>query len=272
MRIFKQDVNSDKVRLIFFGDTHVGNENFNEEKLKQMVSFACKSPIPYVLFGMGDFVDAITVNDKRFWSSSIATKKEMLQDLTRQQMKHFATIIKPAVDSSLATYFVIGNHEEKAIKRDNFNCYLYLLEDLLQDKAQACDKLAIVRLLLKSGTAIVRQDIFLTHGIGGGFREGAALNTIYDLSRFYVADIYAMGHQHKLKTSFTDMVAVDNRGEVKRIRKHYLVTGTFLEAIKKDTVNYFEGHRGEPTTAGWIVLDINIKNDDKKIETNVTLF
>ncbi len=78
---------------------------------------------------------------------------------------------------------------------------------------------------------------------------------------------------YKLRYNFSNFVELNNRCNIKKSKRHYIVTGTFLETIEEDKTNYFEGHRGEVVSSGYVTVDlfINTCGNSRTLDIEVKL-
>jgi UDP-2,3-diacylglucosamine pyrophosphatase LpxH len=251
-----------KVRIFIFSDTHVGNSACDIKAVKRFVfdvANYCKDENETViLLGLGDYIDCITPDDKRFNFKEVA-KEIDLNDVARMQMKEFYAIVEPAVEKVDYAIFLLGNHEEKLINQKFFNVYDYLCEDLSDGKIIKGGYESLIRLKLSRSTACVNYDIFATHGAGaGGWREGAAINYIYDVSRFYDCDTYLCGHLHRLVKKTSSFLYINSNNEIAERKRHFGIAGSFLLRNVEKVRSYMEGRRGEPSLLGYLVLSLNL--------------
>lgn len=256
--------------VFFIGDIHVGNASTNLDAVGQAVKIIANEPknVSVVLVGLGDYVDAITIDDKRF--NPTEPLQYPLHDLPRQQMKHFSEIIKPAIYRSNHSIFLAGNHEEKFSLKKNIDLMDYLINDLfreMQGRVQYGGYEALIRLkLLGKGTSVFDYDIYCSHGSGGGgAREGSPINTVYDMSRYCDADCYVIGHLHRLRAETSAHYALNNRNALVHRFKHYGVGGSFLNRYTENTRNYMEGKRGEPAVFGFLKLSLYTDGNNRLV-------
>lgn len=273
-----------KASLVFLGDTHVGANNFAKKKffraLNDIREIKKKHPVKIIL--LGDMIDAIThLGDKRFNPAEIAEhyKLKDLKDLPRKQMKEFVEFLgdlKNDVDIAL-----IGNHEEAYIKHNGFDVYDYLCTDLLGNKDLQLGFKGLVRYTIrmpKRRGLSANFDLALSHGsYGGGFREGYVLNLIFDLFKDIEADIYAIGHLHKMAYKVTEYYRLsDGRATPLRFlekKRLHLVNGCFLQKYKLGHRAYGEGKKGQSIDIGFYEVEFfrqNLVRDDGKYYDEIT--
>lgn len=259
-----------ELSIFFIGDVHVGNACFDEQAFKQdisMIAETAKNKMVRVV-GMGDYVDAITVDDKkRFSPSEIDSNYTLhdLKDLPRRQMKYFYNLIKP-----IAPYFkhaFVGNHEESYIKYNSFDIYDYLCTDLIG----GCEKLGYSGFLTftlqpyENGITATRKFLISgTHGNGGGgFLAGYTRSNMMEIFRYNRADIYVMGHVHHMDVYSPSLRTVTkNSDKIGSITENYITNGCYLRDQKEGVRNYFEGKKGTPPDIGCVELQIKYYSDE----------
>jgi len=266
MEIIKQRINSETVNIYTIFDTHFGAANQREKEFKELVKIIEKDKNGYWIGG-GDFIEAITLNDKRFSPGELQRKYNLrdLNDLPRKQMKEFYNIIKPIRSRCLG--LLIGNHEEKYIKYNHFDVYDYLASDLMENHELKMGGNGFI--LLNMGKSCRRNvKIFCTHGEGVSTSpdDGSVINSLKRLCADKIADIYLAGHVHRLLTSVEDIIDIDSAGNIYYPRKVYGIGGAWLKKYQIGNSGYFESRRGNETPAGYLKLCLSTSNQDHKLE------
>ena len=121
-REFSVDI-GDEINIYFIGDIHEGNVNHAESEFKRAIQIIKDDPNGYWI-GMGDYVEAITTDDKkRFNPITIAKKYGIrdLKDLPFRQMEVVYSRFQPIEDRCLC--LLLGNHEESYIKHNSSDIY-----------------------------------------------------------------------------------------------------------------------------------------------------
>jgi hypothetical protein len=99
-----------RIRLVFLGDEHVGHRNCQEGLLGETIGAVMADENAYII-GLGDSIDAINMQDKRFSPGELASWVSIgdLVDLARAETQRYAEIVRPAAGRMLAR--LEGNHE-----------------------------------------------------------------------------------------------------------------------------------------------------------------
>lgn len=233
----------DKVTIYFAGDLHIGNVNFDRRSFVELINIIKEDQNAYFI-GMGDYLDCININDKRFDAKTI-DKTYRIKDLSNLavvQAQDFIKLVTPIKDKILL--LLSGNHESKYTRVYNMDIFTYI-----------CDKLNVsYRIenvgMVKLNVAIQNRDnrmvtMFLNHGDGGnGKREGYPLNILHDVFRWSDCDVNIMGHIHQLVEDKKYFFSINPKtNKFSQRAKLYGVSGTFLKTYEEGNINYFE-HKG----------------------------
>jgi len=246
----KSDLN-----IYFLGDVHEGNSNHDAKAFAKAVDIIKKDENA-VWIGMGDMIDAINHKDPRFDPIEIAREYGLkhLKDLPSEQTRRLYDKIRPIQYKCIA--LLRGNHEESYIRHNAFDATAYLSE--LMDDVPIVGYTGFVRVGLvskKKGNRRTYLRIYVTHGVGGGgYREGYPINVIHDVSRWVEADVYVMGHIHRMSIDKQTILGVRDSGEAFVYDRWYGTNGCFLLKARTGTRGYFEGKRGPMSSIGMLVL------------------
>lgn len=237
------------VSLWFLGDAHTGALGFAKNKLVDTVGQIKGDPHSYVI-GMGDYCDFIGLRDPRFDPSQIDSQYKVadLSTLADKQLQQFKDILNPVRDRIIG--WLEGNHEEKWEKFYHFsptrNLEAWAWEHNKQCKALSGEALVRVCIKVKNESkARYRVLVYVTHGWGAARTEGADLNKVVELQKSVDADVYAMGHGHKmlhLGYSRVGMMDTRQRGglDLRTMERPlaFFLTGSYLRTYAKGESGY----------------------------------
>jgi hypothetical protein len=270
MEVFNYDIVSKfkEFSIIFIGDVHVGNVNFNDYAFKKCIEYIEKirKVRKVKVIGVGDYIDAIGHKDaKRFNPVEISDKYRLkdLKDLSRRQMEDFAEFLKPIKD--LILFMLIGNHEEAYIKYNGFDVYDYLCKDLLNVDKKGFLALGrlVFRIINDKGDRISSKKIKLacTHGKhAGGFTGGAPLNTCIETFRAFIADVCMIAHSHKPGIKSYSKADINENGKLIKTWRWYGINPSFMEPLIPGNKSYAEGSKGEMPSIGFTELNVRREN------------
>lgn len=243
MKVFEKTIIlDDKTKpliLIPFGDIHIGASGVNKGYFNKTIKFIKETPNCYAI-GMGDFVDAINIKDKRFDIKSIdRCFFDDLDNLPIAQMDYFINSIRPIKNRILC--MIPGNHEEKF----RINNSIDLMHEIYRElKIPIGDYMSFLKLKFDRKQFKGKPSpmtIWLQHGWFAGRKMGGKVNQLMDVANTYDADMYFSGHSHDLFMTTLEKMTLSPRGlDVIKTKKVFVNTGTFLETVTKRGTSYGE--------------------------------
>ena len=115
-----------------------------------------------------------------------------------EQLKHCVRIFEPIKDKILAV--LSGNHENRVYKSDGLDITEIMSAQLgISDRYSPTTALLFIRFGKRATGHHGRPQLYtayVTHGSGGGRKEGGKVNRLADLASIVDADIYIHGHTH----------------------------------------------------------------------------
>jgi predicted phosphodiesterase len=158
------------------------------KSILERIEYIRKTPNAYCILD-GDLMDtAIT-------SSIGDTYGANLQPM--EQLKHCTKIFEPIKDKILSV--LPGNHENRAYKTDGIDMTEIMCSQLgIANRYSPTTALLFIRFGRNSEHTNRKQlyTVYVTHGTGGGRREGGKVNRLADLASIVDADIYIHAHTH----------------------------------------------------------------------------
>lgn len=201
MKTIKIDLPSeiDGIELVPIGDLHLGDAMSDWEHIQRLIKYVQDTPNAYAVL-LGDLMDTAV-------ASSIGdTYGENLRPM--EQLRQCEMIFEPIKDKILAV--VHGNHENRVYKTDGLDLTQIMCNQLgISDRYSATTALLFIRFGRDKshGKDPKHRDrklcytVYLSHGSGGGRKEGGKINRLADLAQIVDADVYICGHTH-LPASF----------------------------------------------------------------------
>lgn len=170
-------------------DLHIGDAECDYKAILAKIEYIKNTPNAYCILD-GDLMDTAI-------ASSIGdTYAANIQPM--EQLKRCVEIFEPIKDKILAV--LPGNHENRVYKSDGIDTTELMCSQLgIYAKYSPTTALLFVRFgknekHRKGGKQL--YTIYVTHGSGGGRREGGKVNRLADLASIVDADIYIHGHTH----------------------------------------------------------------------------
>jgi len=249
--------NNNTVNLIPFGDVHYGSELFAKDVWEEFLSKHRKRMNNTYFLGMGDYIDFASSSERRnFRNSELHDSTEELLDSVAYNMIHeFYTQIKFMKKHTIG---LIGGNHFWQFNSNNMSSD-ERLSQLMETKYLGST--SAIRLFLTYGDGMTLSvDIFASHGKGSGKLPGSAYNSVEDMSRYCVADIFLMGHDHsrgvipgrtRLEPRFCEETQTMDIIE----RTPYLCrTGSFLKGYETGKRSYVVDGHYPPSSLGSIKL------------------
>lgn len=234
--------------LVPLGDVHVGPVNCDEELLERTIAQIKEKAWWWI--GMGDYVDAIKLGDKRFDPALLHPRfLPRLDDLVYAQCERFLEIVAPIKDRCIG--LLCGNHEEMIRMRYGENVMRILCQDL---KAPNLEYNCFIRLSTISGHYL----IFAEHGRGGGAQPGTKLSSLMNRARDFHADLFLRGHVHERMVRDQPVLTWGGEKRLKVRHRLFALTGTYLQTYAVGaTSSYGEKQAYMPIPLGAVAIHLN---------------
>lgn len=188
--------------IIPLADFHIGDAMSDWEQIQSLLKHIEETPNCYCILG-GDLMDTAI-------SSSIGdTYGANIQPM--EQLEMAVRLFEPIKDKILCVLH--GNHENRVYKTDGIDMTQLMCNQLgIAERYSNTTALLFVRIGVdnrhghdKSHVRQIAYTIYVTHGAGGGRKEGGKINRLVDLANITDADIYICAHTHLpalLKTGY----------------------------------------------------------------------
>lgn len=217
------------ISLHTFADWHIGDKFCAFDEIKKQVEYVEANPYAYIILN-GDLLNNATK------TSVSDTYAELLTPM--QQIAKAVEILKPVKHKIL--FADSGNHEARTYRNDGIDITAFIMKELgIEDRY--CREGGV--LFIKVGEspnvkntsdntkkAQILYAIYITHGSGGGRKEGAKAIRLADMASIVDADIYIHSHTHlpmvmRTATYRTDM----SNCRVKKVDKLFVNTSAKLD-------------------------------------------
>lgn len=238
MNVIQHDIKiSEKspVTLIPISDIHFGHASCDVKFLEKTIE-AIKAPNTYTVF-LGDMIDAIPTQDRRFENKSIAPDLlKCLDNLHHVQTSRLTRMFEPISDKILG--ILPGNHEISLKKSFSYDATAVMAESL--NIPIITDPGFLVLKFNRTKTSSFRIKILCNHGISTARRKGGVVNALEDISRYIDADIYLTGHSHQRFSTSQDVVYLNNKNVLTTHKRMFGNTGSCMNnyVLNDDTDNW----------------------------------
>ena len=216
--------NMKEAEIHIFADLHIGDRFCDKELIKQRIEAVKSNPNAFCILN-GDIMNNAT---KTSVSDSYAEEIPPME-----QLDTFVEMFEPIKDRILA--ITQGNHENRTYIKEGIDLTAVASKQLgLIDryaKTAAVLFLKIGEHKIKNGTTPPNvYSFYITHGSGGGRKEGAKAIRLADMASIIDCDCYCHSHTHLpmiMKEAFyrTDM----SNGTVKKVDKLFVNTSAQLD-------------------------------------------
>lgn len=225
MKVVKKTLGDfEQIELHVFADEHIGDALCDMDRLKKRIDYVKNTPNAFCLLN-GDILDTAT----KLSIGDVETRELNIME----QIQRGIDLFEPIKDKILC--ITAGNHELRTYNKEGIditrlvamqlglgNCYssgsvlLFLSVGLMTRRASAGKKVPYI--------------IYITHGSGGGRKEGAKAIRLADMALTVDADIYIHSHTHlpmSIRESFhrTDQ----SNKSVKKVSHLFVNTGANLD-------------------------------------------
>ena len=225
MKTIKIDLPRDmeSAEIHTFADLHIGDKFCDKELIRQRIDCVKRNPSAYCILN-GDVMNNAT---KTSVSDSYAEEIPPMEQLDR-----FVDLFDQIKDRILMV--TQGNHENRTYKNDGVDLTAVASKELgILDRYAKTGGVLFLKIgehKCHSRPTPIVYSFYVTHGSGGGRKEGAKAIRLADMASIIDTDIYVHGHTHLpmvMKQAFfrTDM----SNGVVKKVDKLFVNTSAQLD-------------------------------------------
>ena len=180
---------AEQIEIHPMADLHLGDFNSDYKLIMERIEHIKNTENAYCILD-GDLMDCAI-------ASSIGdTYGANLQPM--EQLKQCVKIFEPIKDKILAV--LPGNHENRIYKSDGLDLTELMCTQLgIPEKYSPTTALLFIRFGKNPNRTPYRPQLYtayVTHGSGGGRKEGGKVNRLADLASIVDADIYIHAHTH----------------------------------------------------------------------------
>lgn len=215
------------VNLYTLADLHIGDPHCNQTAVQEQIKRIQEDPYGLCVLN-GDLLNTALRN------SVSDVYGETLKPI--DQIVELVTLIQPIKDKIIG--ITIGNHENRIYKNDGIDIMRLACRELgIEDKYAPEGILIFLRFGTVNSHARHMDSnprrlfmIYLTHGSGGGRKEGAKAMRLAELAGIVDADIYIRSHVHmpmSLRQSFYRTNS--SNSSVKIVDKLFVNTAATME-------------------------------------------
>ena len=191
MRAVRADLPSDhkSIEIVIFSDWHYSDPNSAHDLIKRDIDYVLSHDNAYCVW-VGDLMNCAL-------KSSISDVYGDLSPMT--ELSALSQLLAPVVPKTIGV--VDGNHEARHYKTNGVDMTRLLCRQLgLEDKYEPDALVLFIRFGRDDNAANrhrpVLYTVYLTHGFGGGRKEGGKIQRLADCAEIIDCDCYVVGHTH----------------------------------------------------------------------------
>lgn len=257
------------IRLVLFGDVHRDAPLHAKDAWQDFLEYARGLKDAYFL-GMGDYVDSASTSERD------CLRRASLHESTTTDLESLASAKVALLAKELS--FMRG----RLIGLIGGNHYFQFESGQTTDH-KLCERLSckflgvstFARLQFECNGTKQSFDVWAHHGAGGARLPGGSINRVDQMREWAVADLYAMGHDHKrgifpanpqLRLEHSSTKQADGGLWLKSRQQWLARTGSFLAAYQDGQRSYVvDGARG-PCSLGHVELEITWRDEQRDRE------
>jgi predicted phosphodiesterase len=233
--------------LIPISDCHIGDPNFDEQKLMRYIEWIKKTENAMVIL-VGDIMNTATRDSVSDSYSEIMNPMDQLRYATK--------LFEPIKDRIIGV--TTGNHERRIMRSTSIDTSAMLAANLGTFYRE--DGLFLkIRVGKKTkNSKKVAYMVYATHGFGGGKKIGGKANNLQSISNNIFADVYIVGHTHTLQ-AFQDIFLLPDpkNNNVMEVKRTFCNAAAFLKYG-----GYGEEKGFTPSKLGTVRLRLDAKRKD----------
>lgn len=244
------------------GDCHFGSTQCDVPLLRKFVSkYAGVENVKILL--MGDEIDAVCRADKRFDPKNVAEKYRGERNFVDRITDDFIDLMLPLKGQIIAG--VDGNHGHTYLKGTDSDPLHRVSRELMYERLGYAGWVSFVFRWHKSKDAHNARtrtlNYFVSHGKPTTAQTpGGSLNTLANSAQWFVSDVAAHGHTHRLSAGMNRVMFIpDPRNSTyRKVRQNLIQTGSFLKSYSMDEYSpYSERALYAPIDLGWACTQIS---------------
>ena len=205
-------------------DIHMDDINFDPGKFKTVVN-RIKNDKDRWTIGLGDYGSSI-YSFKAEKRSSICIEKKYKDDpdLLYNDLYHALYPIRRKMLGLCE-----GNHDYK-IKQIGLHNWVKGLAEELKVPFLTFSSLINLQFIHRKSKTVTNVKLYATHGKYGGIETHGALTKMQRLSSQIKADIFIMGDRHDIAFKETEVLYVNNQGDLCKSNVLYALCGCFVDS------------------------------------------
>ena len=194
MKPIKIDLPKDltEAEIVAVADYHWADPNSDHERILEDIKYIAEHDNVFCVLN-GDIMDcAIASSIGDTYSSTLSPMDEL---------RVCVELFKPLAEKGKILCILKGNHEARHYRTNGIDLTEIMARQLgIEDRYSPTTALLFIRLGSntdgRNHSRPVAYTMYVSHGNGGGRKEGGKIQRLVDLSTIVDADIYVCGHTH----------------------------------------------------------------------------
>ena len=194
MKPIKIDLSKDltEAEIVAVADYHWADPNSDHARILEDIKYIAEHDNVYCVLN-GDIMDcAIASSIGDTYSSTLSPMDEL---------RVCVELFKPLAEKGKILCILKGNHEDRHYRTNGIDLTEIMARQLgIEDRYSPTTALLFIRLGSntdgRNHSRPVAYTMYVSHGNGGGRKEGGKIQRLVDLSTIVDADIYVCGHTH----------------------------------------------------------------------------
>lgn len=252
-------VTGDSLNIYPVCDVQVGAHGVDKDAFQEYIATAAADPVGHII-GVGDYTDGVSPSNRKLLMASFVkgelydVARDMLDGAAEEQAMVFQAIVQPTVGKWDA---VLGGHhywEYQPRNNQIANTDMDIAKFVGAPYVEAAS-LAVVSYVFDKKSVL---RVLVTHGLGGTSTFAGPLNQLEKLMRAFDAQVYIVGHHHKLVAARAVKLEEDAKAPTKlRATDSVLVgAGSWLRGYMADEVTYAEAGLMVPLATGAPIIRV----------------
>jgi len=240
----------DEINVLYLGDTHTGHPNYREDIVDKALEEISNRPNGRI-FIMGDLTEMALTKSVGNTYEQVITPEEQV-DYWVEKLESYKDII---------IGFVGSNHNERAVKQVGMNPCRMMTKMLYGSNYD--EKFFKYKVIVKYAFNKGTLDNLIWHGSRSSINWRTNLKFIWDQNETAEADIYSMGHTHRLLYDDTRVRYVTDKRNMKLKKKRYYLVNTGSALDWHD--GYAEKSDKKPVLLGYPILKMAGWRGEQKV-------
>lgn len=185
--------NFKELELIAFSDWHWSDPHSNHETIKRDIDYVLNKDNAFCVLN-GDLMDCAIASSVGDTYGAILSPMDELQVCV--------DLFKPLVERGKVLCVLKGNHEARHYRTNGIDVTALMCQQLgIADRYAPDTALIFIRFgrldgKQRSHGRKAAYTVYVSHGNGGGRKEGGKIQRLVDLATIVDADVYICGHSH----------------------------------------------------------------------------